>query len=181
MSYAVTLQLRGTRLEELRQLVDPAELKADLALMLRKLALVTLRQLVLTCSVDTGRARGGFLALLDKYGVSAADLVERPSPYQTVAIKEPKPSRPGGGVEDGRAQGEVLTDSPEQVTIVNAVDYVEFINTGTGRMHGTFFMDSTLAKIPPYIDRLADWYIPAKLAQARLRIDPDQGPGDMPT
>lgn len=186
MSYTVTLGRGGAPLAELEALLDPSELMADVSALLKKVALVTLRHLVKTCSVDTGRARGGFLPLLEKYGVAYGDVLAQPSPLQVGRIREPK-GAPGGGVEDGKRVSSILADQMFTVQIANNVEYVEFINagvSGAGRGHnvsftGTFFMDAALIRAAEYIDEVFRWYVDAKLAKVKMVPNPAQGPGDI--
>ena len=183
--YSITLTRGGAPLEELEALLDPAELARDVSILLRKVAMVVLRNLILTCSVDTGRARGGFTALLEKYGVGYSDVVQRDPPIQTG--RNVSMAARGTGLEEGRRLSEILIDQPFQIQIANAVSYVEFINAGVsaagkGRnvaFTGTFFMDTALIRGAEYIDKVFDWYVDAKLQKVRATLDPRQGPGDI--
>jgi hypothetical protein len=180
MSYSATLTVPTEQIALLKAWVDESVIRDDLDKILRKFALTVLRALILTCSVDTGRARGGFLALFEKLGVSPSDVMESPSPYQTGRMTASK-QQPGSGVSEGLAMGSVLMDQPGHILVANAVEYVEFINSGTKRMHGTHFIDMTWQQAYDYMPKLANWYLDARLANAGFRpsVDPVEGPGDI--
>lgn len=168
-----------TGLEKLRDLGDPVRLARDRELLLRKLAFMLLRYCIRTCSVDTGRARSGFLAYLDRHHVAADDVLGMPSPLQPGGSKagvQPE------AVELGRAEGSVLMDLPDHIEVANAVEYVEYINTGTARMAGTRFLDHALTRLLDQMDRVWAWYVESRLAEAGFEpLDrPEEGPGDIP-
>jgi len=172
VSYRVTVKLEG--MEKLREIMDPEQLLSDVVELTQRAAVMTVLNLVVLCSVDTGRARGGFLPFLDKHGISAAAKLRQPSPLQHGATMNLN----AASVQEGRALGSVV-EQPLYIEVRNAVEYVEYINSGTSRMQGTAFMDRTLVRLVEWFPKLWDAYVDHKLAgekmPGRLDNNPEMG------
>lgn len=174
-----------TGLEDLQQLGDPVRLARDREALMKKLAFQLLRYCIRTCSVDTGRARAGFLAYLDRHGIAADDVLSAPSPLQEGGSLS---GVNAAAVALGRAEGSVVVDLPDHIEVVNAVEYVEYINAvmagmmGPAGRSGTRFLDKALMRLLDQMDRVWDWYVNSRLAEAGFEPmnDPEEGP-DMPT
>lgn len=173
MSYAVTLDVSG--MAAVKAEVGEERLKRDLALIHRKLAFMSLALIIRTCSVDTGRARAGFLALFRKHGISVETDFRRPPPGGNVGAMDSR------AISEGEALGRVDIDDPLLIQIANAVEYVQFINSGTARMGGTGFIDKAILKTMQHAKKVLDWYVSAVLnGRATATDDPRQGPGEIP-
>lgn len=182
-------------MEKLTQLMDEKQMRADVVELNQRAAVMTVLNLVVLCSVDTGRARGGFLPFLDKHGISAAAKLRQSSPLQHGATMNLN----AASVEEGRALGSVV-EQPMDIEVRNAVEYVELINTGTlsrstshasfleageyakssGAMQGTYFIDNTLVRLMDWFPKLWNVYIDHKLEgrkmPGRLDKNPEFGP-----
>jgi len=165
MSYRVTLKTEG--LEALREKMDPKRLLRDVAELHQRAVVMTLLNLVVLCSVDTGRARGGFLPYLEKHGVSAGAQLRRSSPLQHGGIMSLDPR----AIAEGRAMGS-FTEQPLNVEIRNSVSYVQYINSGTSRMVGTAFIDKTLLRLTDWYPRLIKKYVETRLMQLGVPPEP---------
>jgi hypothetical protein len=176
MGYRCTLSVSG--MDSLREIVDPVRLSKDLEHIHRKLAFMSLEHAIRTCSVDTGRARAGFLALHTKHGISAANVMRRTPPGGAGGRPDP------AAEAEGKAKSRLLVDRPFEIRLANTVNYVEFINSGTSRMRGTGFLDKTIQKTITHAQKVVDWYVTAKLSQVglgKVKSDPSEGPGEIPT
>lgn len=176
MGYTCTLSVAG--LDAVRSIVDPAQLSRDLSMIHRKLAFMSLEYAIRTCSVDTGRARAGFLALHTKHGKSGAAVMRRAPLGGSGGRPDP------AAIAEGMAAGKVLADRAFEIRVANTVRYVEFINSGTSRMQGTGFLDKTIQATITHAAKVVDWYVTNKLATVglgKVGDDPKEGPGEIPT
>ncbi len=171
--YDFALDVKG--IASLQDLVDPKKLATDLALMHRKLAFMSIEHAIRGCSVDTGRARAGFLALHRKHGLTAADSMRRPPPGRSFGRLDP------AAISDGLSKGRVITDRAFEIVIANAVGYVEFINSGTSRMAGTNFLDRTMQKTAAHADRVMAAYVESSIYGLSKATDKPDGVPEIPS
>lgn len=172
-----TLRIMG--MEAVRELLSPEQFLHDMSLIHRQLALKSLGLLILTCSVDTGRARAGFTALFSRHGYSYSKYAAQSLASGPVR-RTPPQGRSAAAEAEGRAASSVV-EAPLSITLTNAVEYVEYINSGTAHMAGTRFIDIGLDRTLLYAQFVMDWYAERIKAGARgqIRGDPDENPAEI--
>jgi hypothetical protein len=166
MGYSLSIDLSGV--EEVRRLVNPKQLVDDMAVLHRKLSLMLLAYIIKTMPVDTGRARAGWLALMDKHGISGDRYVQHGAG-----------STDARSVSEGRRAGEILSDRPLDISVANTVKYVEYLEKGTSRMTGFAFVQKGIDRARTHSIRLLDAYVAKKVQDAleSWNDDPETDPG----
>jgi hypothetical protein len=136
MNYAFTsgnIVLNDTTLEKVAQYFDEqhVEFVEKTQLVHRKIVFKILNFLIRICPVDTGRLRGSFTPLFDKYGNSSfarwiADSSMAPYPRKT-----PKKGFNPEAVQEGKDEGQFI-DQPLDTTIMTNVAYAADVDATTG-------------------------------------------------
>jgi hypothetical protein len=98
------------------------------------------KYLIRATPMQTGRLRGGWTALLNKYNVDYS------AAFMDVTLvtghNEPLSQE---AIREGMALSSYI-DTDFMVTLVNGVDYADYVETGTSKMEGQHFTAKTMYK-----------------------------------
>jgi hypothetical protein len=138
----IEFRLEGDAVERIRDLAgEPVDLARQT---LSEQALrAALTQIVASNPVETGRSRGAWVESLEQLGGTPAAGWEGSQPT---------------AVEEGRRQGQLLSQQLSGRTVlsaVNGVSYVRYLEYGTSRMAPFAMVRRSLRSLVP---RLGDWF-----------------------
>jgi len=113
----------------------------------------TNKYLIRATPLQTGRLRGGWTALLNKYNIDYS------AAFMDVTLvtghNEPLSQE---AIREGMALSSYI-DTDFLVTLVNDVDYGDYVETGTSKMEGQHFTAKTMYKAELIIKRnLENWF-----------------------
>jgi hypothetical protein len=160
--YSMTVDVTGAK--EALAFVSPERLASDMAIVHRKIALKLLAYIIQTMPVDTGRARAGWTALMDKSGLSSQALIAR-----------------GGGnldsraIAEGKALSKIHSDRPFNIIVGNAVSYVEYLDRGTATIRPMRFVTKAIYRAQRNARAVIDAYVASREADANFRPKPESG------
>jgi hypothetical protein len=107
---------------------------------LRNVALGFIAKVIPATPVDTGRARGGWLPFAEK---------ERPE-LRVIARKRAGKKFSEAEVDSGISESsyeEDMTGLDNFITIINGVPYIVFLNYGTSKQMGRFFVEEAMRRL----------------------------------
>jgi hypothetical protein len=163
--FRLTIDLSGA--EAARRYVAPERLAADLSIIHRKIALKLLSYVIQTMPVDTGRARAGWTALLDRAGLSSRALLGQGA----VGALDAR------AVAEGRALSKIYSDRPFNTVVANAVEYVAYLDAGTATIAPMRFVSKAIWRARRNAAAVLDGYVRARTIDPDFR--PQTGPADL--
>lgn len=156
--FSMTIDMTGT--EAVRELVSPERLARDMAIVHRKIALKLLAYIIQTMPVDTGRARAGWTALMDKSGLPSTALIG---------------GRDGRAVAQGKALSRIHSDRPFNIIVGNAVEYVEYLDRGTANTPALRFVTKGIYRARLNAQKVIDAYIRSRESNPKFKPKTDRG------